>query len=159
MALRMLPPCHDARRASSSAMASRTMRTSILLALPRPAEISRPECPPFSPFTVRRTATSSLSVSSSLYSSVAVMSTPPALPIISSPSSSVSRLSSISPSSSPAGRSLAPYIPVSSSAVISASMGPCFRSVDSITAIIAATPRPSSAPRVVPFAFTQSPSM
>ena len=51
----------------------------------------------------------------------------------------------------------APNMPVSSSLVIRASSGPCLMSFDSNTAIIAATPKPSSAPKVVPFARTQSP--
>ena len=50
-------------------------------------------------------------------------------------------------------------MPVSSSFVIKASKGPCLISLDSNTAMIAATPRPSSAPRVVPFARTHSPSI
>ena len=64
----------------------------------------------------------------------------------------------MSPCICPAGRSLAPYIPVSSSAVMSPSIGPCTRVLSSITAIIAATPIPSSAPRVVLRALTHSPS-
>ena len=87
------------------------------------------------------------------------MSTPPALPITNLPHVSESRLSKMSPLSSPSGRPLAPNIPVSSSAVISPSTGPCFRSLASMTAMMAATPSPLSEPRVVPLAFTQSPSI
>ena len=87
------------------------------------------------------------------------MSSPPAEPIIISPSCSVSRLSSISPSSSPSGRAFAPIIDVSSSAVMRALSGPCFMFLSSMMAMIAATPIPSSAPRVVLLAYTQSPSM
>ena len=104
-------------------------------------------------------AVSSGSVSASLYSSVAVMSSPPALPMTNFPHVSESRLSSMSPLSSSSGRSFAPYMPVSSSAVMRASTGPCFSSLSSMTAIMAATPMPLSEPSVVPRAFTQSPSM
>ena len=62
----------------------------------------------------------------------------------------------MSPCSSLAGRSLAPYMPVSSSAVISPSTGPCFKLLSSITAMMAATPIPLSAPSVVFFARTHS---
>ena len=58
----------------------------------------------------------------------------------------------------PASRPLAPSMPVSSVAVKSASMGPCSTSVEARMAMVAATPMPLSAPRVVPLAFTQSPS-
>ena len=87
------------------------------------------------------------------------MSIPPALPITNSPHDSVSRFSRMSPLSSPAGNSLAPNIPVSSSRVISPSTGPCCRSLASITAMMVATPKPSSLPKVVRLARTQSPSM
>ena len=87
------------------------------------------------------------------------MSIPPALPITNSPQTSVSKFKRMSPFSSPAGRSLAPYMPVSSSAVIKPSIGPCCKSFDSITAMIVATPSPSSLPSVVWLARTQSPSM
>ena len=159
MALRMFPPCQHARRASQLSTASRTKRTIILLALPRPSWISRPECPPRKPFSVTFMATSSGSVSTSLYSMVAVTSIPPAEPITNLPHVSESRFSRISPCSSPSGSPLAPNIPVSSSAVIRASIGPCFKSLASITAMMAATPSPLSAPKVVLFAFTHSPSI
>ena len=84
---------------------------------------------------------------------------PPALPMTNLPHVSESRFSRMSPCNSPSGRSLAPNIPVSSSAVMRASIGPCFSVLSSMTAMIAATPRPSSAPSVVPFAFTHSPSI
>ena len=87
------------------------------------------------------------------------MFTPPALPITNSPNVSLSIFSRMSPFRVSAARWFTPYIQVSSSAVISASSGPCFRSLLSNTAIIAATPIPSSLPSVVPLAFTHSPSM
>ena len=87
------------------------------------------------------------------------MSIPPAEPITNFPQVSESRLKRMSPCSSPPGSALAPNMPVSSSAVMSASTGPCFISLDSITAMMAATPSPSSAPSVVPLAFTHSPSI
>lgn len=79
--------------------------------------------------------------------------------MIISPSVSVSRLRSISPSSSPSGSAFAPTMEVSSSAVMSAFRGSCLRVLSSMIAIMAATPIPSSAPRVVLLAYTQSPSM
>ena len=65
----------------------------------------------------------------------------------------------MSPFNVSAERWLTPYMHVSSSAVMRASRGPCLMSVLSMTAMMAATPIPSSLPSVVPFAFTQSPSM
>ena len=53
---------------------------------------------------------------------------------------------------------MAPVIPVSSSIVNSASRAGCSISLLSKIAIILATPKPLSAPSVVPLAFTQSPS-
>ena len=58
----------------------------------------------------------------------------------------------------PRGISEAPVSPVSSSMVKRNSSGPCATSSLSITASAAATPTPLSAPRVVPSAFSQSPS-
>ena len=154
MALRILPPCHTANRAPSSAIALRTKRTISLFALARPSCISRPECPPRKPFNVTLTAVS-WSLATSLYFNVESISTPPAEPITNLPHVSESKFSSISPCNSPAGRSFAPNIPVSSSLVISPSIGPCFKLLSSITPIIAATPAPLSAPSVVLFAYTQ----
>ena len=159
MALRMLPPCQLARRASYSSMASRTTCTNSLLALARPSLISSPLWPPRRFFTVTFTAASSASVSTSLYSKVAVTSMPPAEPMTNLPQCSESRLSRISPCSWPSGSSLAPNMPVSSSRVMRASMGPCFKVLSSMMAMIEATPRPLSAPSVVPLAFTHSPSI
>ena len=159
MALRMFPPSHVARRASTLAMMSTAMRAMSLLALARPRPISSPECPPCRPSMRILTALSPGSTATSLYSISAVTSTPPAEPIIISPSSSVSRLSRISPSSSPSGRALAPTMDVSSSAVMSALIGPCTSVLSSMTAIMAATPIPLSAPRVVSVAYSQSPSI
>ena len=83
------------------------------------------------------------------------MSIPPAEPMTNLPHVSESRFRRMSPCSSPAGSSLAPNMPVSSSRVMSASIGPCFRLLSSITDMMAATPSPLSAPNVVPLAFTQ----
>ena len=65
----------------------------------------------------------------------------------------------MSPSIVPGFNPNAPYIPVSSSAVIRATNGPCFRVLSSMMAMIAATPIPLSEPKVVPLALTHSPSM
>ena len=158
MAFRMLPPCHEARRAPVSAMALRTRRTITLLALARPSLISSPLCPPRSPFSVTRTAFSWL-LATGLYSSDEVTSMPPADPMTNLPQSSESRFMRMSECNSPSGSSLAPYMPVSSSRVMSASTGPCFRSALSITPMMAATPMPSSEPSVVPRACTHPSSM
>ncbi len=58
-----------------------------------------------------------------------------------------------------APRLFAPVIPVSSSTVNKASSGPCTSESSAITANDAAIPIPLSAPRVVPSACTQSPSI
>ena len=87
------------------------------------------------------------------------MSIPPAQPIVNSSSSSESRLSNIFPVNISLFRPLAPVIPLSSSTVNNASIGGWGISVDSKIVIAAATPMPLSAPNVVPFAFTQSPSI
>ena len=159
MALRIFPPFQLDKQAEKFTIASCTMRAIVLLALQRPSLISRPEWPPLSLSNETLTATSSLSVSWGLYSSVAVIFTPPAEPIIISPSVSSSRLSRISPSSTSAFIWFTPYMVVSSSAVMKPSTGPCFKVLSSITAIMVATAIPSSEPRVVPLAFTQSPSI
>ena len=70
----------------------------------------------------------------------------------------MSKFKSISPVRSPPFKPFAPVIPVSSSMVNKASIAGCWISSLSKTAIIVATPRPLSAPSVVPFALTQSPS-
>ena len=86
---------------------------------------------------------------------VMVASMPPAQPTYSSPSVSLSRLSKYLPFNSPRFRPKAPVMPVSSSVVIRASIGPCLMVLLSSTAMAAATPKPSSAPRVVSQAYTQ----
>ena len=84
---------------------------------------------------------------------------PPAQPMVISPSSSESRFSRYLPFSSSAFKPNAPAKPVSSSRVMSTSIGPCSTVSSSIIAIAAATPMPSSAPRVVSRAVTHSPSI
>ena len=88
----------------------------------------------------------------------AVTSIPPAQPISISSSSSVSRFNKISPVNWPGFKPSAPVIPVSSSMVKSASIAGWAMSLLSKILIMAATPSPLSAPKVVPLAFTQSPS-
>ena len=158
MALRMLPPFQEASRASSSIMAWRTSRAISLLALARPWLISRPLCPPFRFLMVTMKAASPSSASLSLYWMDAVMFTPPALPITNSPIVSLSIFRRMSPFSVSGARWFTPYMQVSSSAVMSASSGPCTSSLLSITAMMAATPMPSSDPSVVSLAFSHSPS-
>ena len=116
-----------------------------------------PECPPCRPFTSILTASPwNFSVVKVCF---AVTSIPPAQPISISSSSSVSRLRRISPVKKLGSKPKAPVIPVSSSMVKSASILGCGISVLSKILMIAATPKPLSAPKVVPFALTQSPSI
>ncbi|MNR11670.1 hypothetical protein D3C85_1279800 [compost metagenome] len=86
------------------------------------------------------------------------VSIPPAQPMVSSSSSSVSRFNNIVPDKLEGSNSFAPVIPVSSSIVNKASIAGCTIVEEAKIAIIVATPIPLSAPRVVPFALTQSPS-
>ena len=87
------------------------------------------------------------------------MSIPPAQPILNSSSSSVSKFNNISPFNIPCSNSKAPVIPVSSSMVNNASNVGCSISLLDNKVIILATPIPLSAPNVVSFAVTQSPSI
>ena len=82
----------------------------------------------------------------------------PAQPTVSLPSSSLSRLIRIEPFRSEPSSAFAPSSPTSSATVISSSSGPCGSDSSSTSAIIAAIATPSSAPSVVPSAFSHSPS-
>ena len=106
-----------------------------------------------------RTALSPASGATVWNSSSAVRLTPPADPTMSSPCVSLSRLSKMSPLSSPSSMWSTPYMVVSSSAVMKASRGPWQRLSSSKMAIIVATAIPSSAPSVVLRARTHSPSI
>ena len=86
-----------------------------------------------------------------------MVSMPPAQPMKISPSSSESRLSKIRPLKSLGSNFSAPVSPVSSSTVKIHSIGPCCTVGSAMTARAAATPIPSSAPSVVPSAWSQSP--
>ena len=86
------------------------------------------------------------------------MSVEPAHPTVRTPSSSLSRLIRVEPVSSDPSSAFAPSSPTSSATVISSSSGPWGSDASSASAIIAAIATPSSAPRVVPSAFSQSPS-
>ena len=121
--------------------------------------MSQPECPPFNPLTVTLNAVMPEGTLTSLYLSIPFALVPPAHPINNWPSSSESRFINISPFSRPGFKPNAPVIPVSSSTVKSASIGPCSISFDSSTASAVATPIPLSPPRVVPVAFTQPSTM
>ena len=82
---------------------------------------------------------------------------PPAQPTVKTPSSPESRFISVLPESADTSTPSAPYIPVSSSVVKSASSGGCAAVSSSKTASIMATAMPSSAPKVVPSAESISP--
>ena len=84
---------------------------------------------------------------------------PPAQPMKISPSSSESRFNKIRPLKSLGSSFSAPVRPVSSSTVKMHSIGPCCTVGSAMTARAAATPMPSSAPNVVPLAWSQSPLM
>ncbi len=126
--------------------------------MPRPAAMSMPEWPPLSPETLSRSATVPARGAAGESRRVQVVSMPPAQPMVSSPSSSLSRLSIIEALSQPPASALAPVMPVSSSVVMSTSSGPCFSSGSASTASAEATPMPLSAPSVVPVARSTSPS-
>src|SRR5512143_174839 len=156
MALRLLPPSIDERRAPRPSSAS-SARLRILMALPRPVWISRPECPPLRPDTVRWPATNPFGAGSNASAHVPVVSRPPEHPTYRAPSSSESRFISVrltreSPASPPA-----PVSPVSSSIVNRNSRGPWTRDLSSMMARLVATAMPLSAPRVVPFAIRKLP--
>ncbi len=127
------------------------------MALARCILMSQPECPPLQPRSETRKAMSPASVSTGSNWKVAVPSTPPAHPTYSSPSVSESRLISVFPCRNPPSSANAPYIPVSSSTVKSASNGGCTTFLSAKIAIAVATPIPLSAPSVVPLAVTHSP--
>ena len=117
-----------------------------------------PECPPRPPLTVTASAVAPPPTGDrgrSMWIQVSVL---PAQPTVSRPSSSLSRLSSTDPVSIDPSRAFAPSRPTSSATVISSSSGPCGRAGSSASAIMAAIATPSSAPSVVPSAFSHSPS-
>ena len=159
MALRRFPPLISHRYKSYFVLIWLRKRFSILLALPRPKWISPPECPPFRPFTSTLKKKYPAGTSTSLYVNSATESIPPAHPINSSPSSSESRFNRISPFINPSFRANAPVSPVSSSTVNKHSNGPCSIVSSARIASSVATPMPLSAPNVVPFAFSHSPSI
>ena len=147
------------RRKSAFTSCSRRKRTKSLFAFPRFLLMSSPECPPVSPFTVTSIALYPAGTDSRSRLYLASVRTPPAQLTKISPSSSESRLISKSPDIKSDFISKAPVRPVSSSRVNTHSIGPCSISVAWRRAISIAIPIPSSAPRVVPFAFNHSPSM
>ena len=153
MALSCSPPQRDTSRASGSAWRH---WASTRLALGMLLWISAPEWPPGRP------------VSSSVQSfpeagrrgreRARSHRAPPAQPTVSTPSSSLSRLMSIRPSRSEQSSPAAPSRPISSSTVNTASMGGWGMASSSSRASIMATAAPSSPPRVVFSARSQSPS-
>ena len=129
-----------------------------MIAFTRPRAMSPPEWPPRAPdSSTSRTSRTSGTGERSSRSRVNVCQLP-AHPMVIALSLVPSRLRSSRPATSDASRFLAPSSPCSSDTVKSSSSGPCATSVSSATASAAATPMPLSAPRVVPFATTQSPS-
>ena len=84
---------------------------------------------------------------------------PPAQLTVKIPSSSESRFTIRRPRRDPASIPAAPSMPISSSAVNTASTRGCSMASSSSTARAMATAMPSSPPRVVPSAQTDSPSV
>ena len=138
--------------------ASRSARPRTLIAFDRPSAIPEPEWPPCPPLTVTASVAAPSAAGSrgaSMWIQVSVL---PAQPTVRRPSSSLSRLRRIEPVSSDPSSAFAPSSPTSSATVMSSSSGPCASESSSTSAIIAAIATPSSAPSVVPSAFSQSPS-
>ena len=158
MALRLLPP--RTRPTSRSKVLSSSFKAwaRMRMALPRPAAMSIPECPPFRPATLSLWTLRPELGATRETGRVATVSDPPAQPMVSSPSSSLSRLRSLVAFIHPARNAFAPVSPVSSSTVMRTSRGGWTRSRWERAASAAATPTPLSAPRVVPRARSTSPS-
>ena len=158
MALRLFPPSSETSRNGTVVSASRSARPSTLIAFDRPYAMFIPECPPRPPLTVTARETAPAAGASRGASIRIQVSVLPAQPTVSFPSSSLSRLTRTEPVTSAGSRAFAPSRPTSSATVIRSSSGPCGRDSSSTSAIIAAMATPSSAPSVVPSAFSQSPS-
>ena len=117
------PPVSAMRpRALSFFMRARA-RAIALLALPRCLWMSIPECPPFKPPTVSLNIRASAGTGSIRTLREIVVSTPPAQPMVNTPSSSESRLIRVRPFTKPGFNAFAPLSPVSSSTVKSSSSG------------------------------------
>ena len=157
IAFRLLPPAKVTSRNGTVVCAARSARPSTLTALDRPRAISMPECPPWPPLTSTLSIPPSSAGARGALTRIHV-SVLPAQPTVSTPSSSLSRLMSVEPVRSVPSRAFAPSSPTSSATVISSSSGPCSSDSSSTSAIIAAIATPSSAPRVVPSAVSQSSS-
>ena len=158
IALRLLPPASETSRNGTVWCASRSARPSTLTAFDRPSAIPVPEWPPLPPLAVTPSVTWSPSADSRGALMRIHVSVLPAHPTVSRPSSSLSRLTRIEPVTSAGSSAFAPSSPTSSATVIRSSSGPCGSDSSSTSAIIAAIATPSSAPSVVPSAFSHSPS-
>ena len=158
IALRLLPPFNETRRNGASRYASRRTRPRTLIAFARPSAMLLPECPPSPPLAVTESVTESGAVGSRGFSTWIHVSVLPAHPTVSFPSSSLSRLTRTVPVTNFGSRPFAPSRPTSSATVMRSSSGPWRFDSSSTSAIIAAIATPSSAPSVVPFAVSQSPS-
>ena len=158
IALRLLPPSSDTSRNGATSYASRSTRPSTLIAFARPSAICTPEWPPSPPPARTESETASAEDAARGASTRIHVSVLPAQPTVRTPSSSLSRLISVPPVSRDPSSAFAPSSPTSSATVIKSSSGPCGIDSSSTSVIIAAIAIPSSAPRVVPSAVSQSPS-
>ncbi len=156
MAFILSPPLISASKKSSFIFHSSL--AIIFIALPLCSCISTPECPPFNPCTLIFNPTRSSFASVYCRGSSIVELPPPALPIVITPKSSLSKFSIILPLRKSGSIAKAPVNPVSSSTVKRASIGPCFSFLSSSIDSIIAMPIPLSAPNVVPSALTLLPS-
>ena len=116
----------ETRRSGTWRCASRSARPRYLTAFARPRWICMPEWPPRPPSAVTASVTAPSSSGAARLASTRIqVSVLPAQPTVSVPSSSLSRLTRILPSSSEPSRPLAPSSPTSSATVISSCSGPC----------------------------------
>ena len=159
IALCNLPELNCARRRSIFSCSLYRKRERILMAFARFLLMSSPECPPFSPLMEAWMKKWPSGAASRVNVNLAEVVFPPAHEMNIWPSSSESRLMSMSPFMNPALIPIAPVRLVSSSRVKTHSNGPCSMSSLSRIASSMAQPMPSSAPSVVPLAVSHSPSM
>ena len=161
IALRLLPPSSETSRNGTVAYASRSARPSTLTAFERPSWMFVPECPPRPPLDrdrQRRRAPSSSGLALAARSAPRCRCSPRSRRSA-SPSSSLSRLTRIVPSTQRAVEAVRPLEPDllgdRHQQLRAARAG---ATSSSTSAIIAAIATPSSAPSVVPFAVSHSPS-
>ena len=148
IALSLLPPETDTIYISAFSFKVFKILFIALLEFSLPLWISAPECPPANPCNFILYA-NPFSIFVLFRGNKTSIFSPPADPTGSIPSSSESRLISISPFNTPGFRAIAPPKSISSEVVIKNSKGPCWSLSFSAIASIIATAIPLSAPNVV----------